>query len=128
VQAGRLPNPRFDLRRAGAADIYDIEETLSFQKCARAADHMPYAHDIETRRFANTQNFECSAVSRSWPGQPARPSTRDRRAPVPHYLQHMSVTAAETRRRAAHRMVSAGNWNRWTKPANRVSTADACKT
>ena len=29
VQAGRLPNPRFDLRRASAAGQYDVEETLS---------------------------------------------------------------------------------------------------
>src|ERR1700723_655051 len=59
VQAGRLPNPRFDLRHAGAAGQYDVEETLSFNVLALLT--MPYTHDIERRRFAQTQN---SAVQR----------------------------------------------------------------
>ena len=47
-------NPRFDLRHASAAGQYDIEETLSFNVLSLLT--MPYAHDIEKRRFAQTQN------------------------------------------------------------------------
>src|SRR3984885_8838037 len=41
VQAGRLPNPRFDLRRASAAGQYDVEETLSLNVLSLLT--MPYA-------------------------------------------------------------------------------------
>jgi len=54
VQAGRLPNPRFDLLHASIGGQYDIEETLSFNVLALLT--MPYARDIEKRRFAQTQN------------------------------------------------------------------------
>jgi outer membrane protein TolC len=109
VQAGRLPNPRFDLRHAGAAGQYDIEETLSFNVLALLT--MPYAHDIEKRRFAQTQNLSVQRVA-----QLAK-DTRDAfyaaiaaRQSL-NYLQQVRI-AAETGAELAHRMVSAGNWNR----------------
>ena len=60
VQSGRLPNPRFTLRHAGAAAQYDIEETLSFNVLAMLT--APYAHEIEKRRFAQVQNAVVIAV------------------------------------------------------------------
>src|SRR5450755_4770963 len=52
VQSGRLPNPRFEFRHAGAAGQYDIEETLSFNVLALLT--LPAVHKIEERRFART--------------------------------------------------------------------------
>src|ERR1700729_3383487 len=54
VQAGRLPNPRFDLRRASAAGQYDVEETLTFNVLSLLT--MPYARDIEKQRFEQAQS------------------------------------------------------------------------
>ena len=54
VQSGRLPNPRFTFRHAGAGPLYDIEETLTFNVLSLLT--VPYAHDIEKRRFAQAQS------------------------------------------------------------------------
>src|ERR1700733_12401164 len=54
VQAGRLQNPRFDLRHASAAGQYDVEEALSFNVLSLLT--MPYAREVEKSRFAQTQS------------------------------------------------------------------------
>src|SRR5271170_3413627 len=54
VQSGRLPNPRFTLRHANVAAEYDIEETLTFNVLSLVT--VPYAHEIEKRRFAQAQS------------------------------------------------------------------------
>ena len=61
VQSGRLPDPRFDLRHASAAGQYDIEETLSFNVLSLLT--MPYAQDIEKRRFAQVQQAVVLQIS-----------------------------------------------------------------
>jgi hypothetical protein len=53
VQSGRLPNPKFTLRRLSAAAQYDIEETLTFNVLSLLT--APYAREIEKRRFAQVQ-------------------------------------------------------------------------
>ncbi|HZE42757.1 MAG TPA: TolC family protein [Steroidobacteraceae bacterium] len=122
VQAGRLPNPRFDLRRAGAAGQYDIEETLSFNVLALLT--MPYAHDIEKRRFAQTQNLSVQRVA-----QLAKDTREAFYAAIGarqslNYLQQVR-TAAETGAELAHRMVSAGNWNRLDQAREQSFYSDA---
>jgi len=122
VQAGRLPNPRFDLRRAGAAGQYDIEETLSFNVLALLT--MPYAHDIEKRRFAQTQNLSIQRVA-----QLAKDTREAFYAAIGarqslNYLQQVR-TAAETGAELAHRMVSAGNWNRLDQAREQSFYSDA---
>jgi outer membrane protein TolC len=109
VQAGRLLNPRFDLRHASAPGQYDIEETLSFNLLALLA--MPYARDIERGRFSQTQNSvllniaELAKDTREafYVAVAARQSLS--------YLQQVH-SAAETGAQLAQRMVSTGNWNR----------------
>lgn len=109
VQAGRLPNPRFDLRHAGAGGQYDIEETLSFNLLSLLT--MPYARDIEKRRFAQTQNAVVLRIAR------LAQDTREAyyAAVAAHadsgYRQKVRA-AAETSATLARRMVSAGNWNK----------------
>lgn len=60
VQSGRLPNPKFTLRHAGAGAQYDIEETLTFNVLSLLT--APYAHDIEKRRFAQARSAAVVAV------------------------------------------------------------------
>jgi outer membrane protein TolC len=109
VQSGRLPNPRFDLRHASAAGQYDIEETLSFNVLSLLT--MPYAHDIQKRRFAQTQNavtltvLQLAEATRAafFAAVAARESVE---------YQGQVNTAAETGAEVARRMVVAGHWNR----------------
>jgi outer membrane protein TolC len=125
VQAGRLPNPRFDLRHASAAGQYDIEETLSFNVLALLT--MPYAHDIEKRRFAQTQNLGVLRVA-----QLAKDTREAFYAVVAaresiDYLQQVGI-AAETGAELARRMVSAGNWNRLDQAREQSFSTDAVQS
>jgi outer membrane protein TolC len=122
VQAGRLPNPRFDLRHAGGAGQYDVEETLSLNVLALLT--MPYARDIEKRRFAQTQNLSVQRVA-----QLAKDTREAFYAAVAarqslNYLQQVRV-AAETGAELAHRMVAAGNWNRLDQAREQSFYSDA---
>jgi len=108
VQSGRLPNPRFTLRHASAAAQYDIEETLSFNVLSLFT--LPYAHDIEKRRFAQVQSAAVITVV-----QLANDTRRAFFAEVAaresvHYLEQVR-TAAEASAELARRMLAAGNWN-----------------
>jgi outer membrane protein TolC len=122
VQAGRLPNPRFDLRHAAASGQYDIEETLSFNVLALLT--MPYVHGIEQQRFAHTQDSVVMAVARLandtreafYAAVAARQSLS--------YLQKVE-TAADTSAELARRMVAAGNWNRLDEAREQVFFKDA---
>jgi len=125
VQAGRLQNPRFDLRHAGAAGQYDIEETLSFNVLALLT--MPYTHDIEKRRFAQTQNSVVQRVA-----QLARDTREAFYAAVAaresiEHLQQVRI-AAETGAELARRMVAAGNWNRLDQAREQSFSTDAIQS
>src|ERR1700744_2892590 len=109
VQAGRLPNPRFDLRHASAAGQYDVEETLSLNVLALLT--MPYARSIEKQRFAQAQSVAVLRVAQlakdtreAYYAAVAARESRDYRQKV--------HAAAETGATLAQRMVAAGNWNR----------------
>ena len=122
VQAGRLPNPRFDLRHASAGGQYDIEETLSFNVLALLT--MPYARDIEKRRFAQTQDAVVLRIAQlaqdtreAYYRAVAARESRD-------YLRKVR-TAADTGATLARRMVSAGNWNKLDEARERSFYADA---
>ena len=108
VQSGRLPNPRFTLRHAGAAPQYDIEQTLTFNVLSLIT--APYAHDIEKRRFAAAQSAAVVAVVRLadetrrayFAAVAARESAR--------YSQQVQA-AAQAGAELARRMAAAGNWS-----------------
>jgi outer membrane protein TolC len=122
VQAGRLPNPRFDLRHAAAAGQYDIEETLSFNVLALLT--IPYVHGIEQRRFARTQDSVVLIVSRlAGDTREAFYSAVAARQSL-GYLQKVQ-TAADTSAELARRMVAAGNWNRLDEAREQVFFKDA---
>ena len=105
VQAGRLQNPRFDLRHAGAAGQYDIEK----------------------RRFAQTQNSVVQRVA-----QLARDTREAFYAAVAaresiEHLQQVRI-AAETGTELARRMVAAGNWNRLDQAREQSFSTDAIQS
>jgi outer membrane protein TolC len=122
VQSGRLPNPRFDLRHASAAGQYDIEETLSFNVLSLLT--LPFAHDVEKHRFAETQNAIVLSVMRL--------ATETREAFIAavaaresvDYLRQV-VATAETSAELARSMVAAGNWNSVDESRERIFHADA---
>ncbi|MGO9512552.1 MAG: TolC family protein [Steroidobacteraceae bacterium] len=109
VQSGRLPNPRFTLRRSSADGQYDIEETFSMNVLSLLT--VPYAHDIEKRRFAEAQSAAVLEV--------VQLADRTREAyfmalaarEFTHYRQQVQA-AAEAGAELARRMRAAGNWNR----------------
>jgi outer membrane protein TolC len=122
VQAGRLPNPRFDLRHAGAAGQYDVEETISFNVLSLLT--IPYARGIERQRFAQTQRVAILRVAKlakdtreAYYAAVAARESRD-------YMQQ-GRAAAETGATLAQRMVAAGNWNRLDQAREQNSYIDA---
>ena len=122
VQAGRLPNPRFDLRRATGAGQYDVEETLSLNVLSLLA--MPYARDIEKQRFAQAQRVAILRVA-----QLAKDTREAYYAAVAareslDYM-HQVRAAAETGATLALRMVAAGNWNRLEQAREQNFYSDA---
>lgn len=108
VQAGRLPNPRFTLRRSSAGGLYDIEETLTVNILSLLT--APYLHAIEGRRFEQVQNAVILEVVRLadrtrtayYTALAARDSLR--------YASQVA-DAAQAGAELAQRMLRAGNWN-----------------
>lgn len=122
VQAGRLPNPRFDLRHASAAGQVDIEATVSLDVLSLLT--MPYARDIERQRFAQTQQWAVLRVA-----QLAKDTREAYYAAVAagesrSYLEQVRA-AAETGATLAQRMVAAGNWNRLEQAREQTLYFDA---
>jgi outer membrane protein TolC len=109
VQSGRLPNPRFTFRHASAGGLYTIEESVAFNILALAT--APWVHDIEKRRFAQTQSAVLIDVLQL--------ADRTRRAyftalgarEILRYKQQVR-DAAQASAELARRMLAAGNWNR----------------
>jgi outer membrane protein TolC len=109
VQAGRLSNPRFDLRHASAAGQYDIEETLSFNVLSLLT--MPYARGIEKQRFTQAQRLAVLRVAQL--AQDTREAYYAAVAARESLDYRLRVrAAAETGATLAQRMVAAGNWSR----------------
>jgi|HubBroStandDraft_5_1064220.scaffolds.fasta_scaffold58541_1 outer membrane protein TolC len=108
VQAGRLPNPRFDLRHAGAAGQYDVEETLSINVLSLLT--MPYARGIEKQRFAQAQRVAVLRVAQLAKDTREAYYAAVAAAEARGYLLKVRA-AAETGATLARRMVAAGNWN-----------------
>jgi outer membrane protein TolC len=109
VQSGRLPNPRFTLRRSSAGGLYDIEETLTFNVLSLLT--APYLHSIEQRRFTQVQSAVIVQVvqlaERTRTAYYTALAARDSL----HYAWQVK-NAAQTSAELAKRMLSAGNWSR----------------
>jgi outer membrane protein TolC len=109
VQAGRLPNPRFDLRHASAAGQYDVEETLSFNVLSLLT--MPSAQALARKRFAEVQSATVLQIA-----QLAKDTREAFYSAVAARISLDTMqrirAAAETSATLAQKMVAAGNWNR----------------
>jgi outer membrane protein TolC len=109
VQAGRLPNPRVTLRHAGADGQYDIESSLTVNVLSLLI--VPYAHELEKRRFAEVQSAVLAAVVRvATETRQAFTAAVAARESV-RYLEQVAA-AADAGAELAGRMVAAGHWNR----------------
>jgi len=122
VQSGRLPNPRFTLRRTSAAGLYDIEETLSVNVLSLLT--LPYVHAAGKRRFAATQTAVAADISEL--------AARTREAYFTALAARESAQylgkakdAAETAAELAGRMRAAGNWSRIDESHERAFYLDA---
>jgi outer membrane protein TolC len=109
VQSGRLPNPRFTYSHAAAGGLYTIEESVAFNILSLAT--APSVHEIEKRRFAQTQSAVLIDV--------VQLADRTRRAYFTALgaretlrYQRQVRDAAQASATLARRMVEAGNWNR----------------
>jgi outer membrane protein TolC len=122
VQAGRLQNPRFDLRHAGAAGQYDVEETLSFNVLALLT--MPYTRAAEKRRFAQVQSAAVLQVAQLAEGTREAYYTAAAAQASLLYGQHIQA-AADTGAILAKKMLAAGNWNRIDQAREQAFYEDA---
>jgi outer membrane protein TolC len=124
VQSGRLPNPRFELSHTSVDGQFDIVETLSFNVLSLLT--LPYAHDIERQRFAQTQNAVFLDIAQ------LAAQTRDAyfdAVAARQSLQYLLKVraAAETGAALAQRMQGAGNWNSLDQAREQVFYADATR-
>src|ERR1700677_2031112 len=108
VQAGRLPNPRFTVRRSSAQGLNDVEETVTVSVLALLT--VPYVHGIEKRRFAAVQASCAAAVvqlaARTRQAYFVALAARD----TTNYRREVEE-AAEIGAELARRMLKAGNWS-----------------
>ncbi len=108
VQSGRLPNPRFTLRRSSADGLYDIEETLTINVLSLIT--APYLHSIEQRRFVQVKNSVIvQVVQLADHTRTAYYTALAARDSLQYATQVKN--AAQTGADLAKRMLSAGNWN-----------------
>lgn len=122
VQAGRLQNPRFELRRATGGGQYDIEETLSLNVMSLLT--MPSAHRAAEQRFGAAQQLVSMRVA------DLADSVR-----IAYYqdvaarqrLEYLGKvrSAADAGAQLARRMQAAGNWNRIEAAREEAFRADA---
>ncbi len=108
VESGRLPNPRFTVRRSSAQGLNDVEETVTVSVLALLT--APYVHGIEKRRFAAVQASCAAAIvqlaARAREAYFVALAARD----TTNYRREV-LDAAETGAELARRMRQAGNWN-----------------
>jgi len=122
VQSGRVPNPRFTIRRSSGEGLNDVEETVTVSVLALLT--APYVHGIEKRRFA--------AVQASCAADIVQVGARARQAYVfalaardtTNYRREVAA-AAETGAELARRMREAGNWTPLDEARERSFHAEA---
>ncbi|PCI53032.1 MAG: RND transporter [Methylophilaceae bacterium] len=122
VQAGRLPNPVFDMLYVKNKGNFNIEQALTFNILALFT--LPKASAIEKKRFIATQNEVVLQVLNTarntrnayYEALAARESV--------HYLTQVSESAEATAE-LAKRMRKAGNWSELAKAREQVFYAEA---
>ena len=122
VQSGRVPNPRFTIRRSSGEGLNDVDETVTVSVLALLT--APYVHGIEKRRFA--------AVQASCAADIVQVGARARQAYVfalaardtTNYRREVAA-AAETGAELARRMREAGNWTPLDEARERSFHAEA---
>ena len=122
VESGRLPNPRFTVRRSSGQGLNDVEETVTVSVLSLLTQ--PVVHGIEKRRFAAVQ-ASCAAdivqvAARARQAYFAALAARD----TTNYRGEVEA-AAETGAELARRMRRAGNWSPLDEARERGFHAEA---
>ncbi len=122
VEAGRLSNPHFTLRRANAGDEYTIEQTLTVNLLSWLT--IPLKTEMEKRRFEQTQRMVSMEVLRL--------AADTRKAYIlavsaEENVRYMNKvkTVAESSAELARRMASVGNFNKLSQAREQGFYADA---
>ncbi len=122
VEAGRLSNPHFSLRRANAGDEYTIEQTLTVNLLSWLT--IPLKTEMEKRRFEQTQRMVTMEVLRL--------AAETRKAYIlavsaEENVRYMNKvkTVAESSAELARRMASVGNFNKLSQAREQGFYADA---
>ncbi len=122
VEAGRLSNPHFSLRRANAGDEYTIEQTLTINLLSWLT--IPLKTEMEKRRFEQTQRMVSMEVLRL--------AAETRKAYIlavsaEENVRYMNKvkTVAESSAELARRMASVGNFNKLSQAREQGFYADA---
>lgn len=108
VQSGRLPNPRFTLRRSSGGNALDVEETLTFNVISLIA--APYLRAAARQRFAQVQSDAVRQVARLTVATRVACFTAIAARDSLNYAIAVE-SAAQTGAELAQRMQRAGNWN-----------------
>lgn len=122
VQAGRLPNPHYSIARSRVGGDVAVEQALSFNILSLVT--MPFASEVERRRFARTQNEVSLEVLRLAADTRKAYFTAVAAEETVLYMRQVQV-AAEASAELARRMAEVGNWSKLNRAREQSFYADA---
>lgn len=122
VQAGRLPNPHYSIARSRVGGDVAVEQALSFNILSLVT--MPFASEVERRRFARTQNEVSLEVLRLAADTRKAYFTAVAAEETVRYMRQVRV-AAEASAELARRMAEVGNWSKLNRAREQSFYADA---
>lgn len=122
TQAGRLPNPKFDMRYAKSGGEFTIEQALTFNIFALIT--RPKMQEIERQHFEQTKQAVALEVLRL--AHQTRLAYFNAVAATEQVRYSEQVKeSAEASAELARRMVQAGNWNKLERAREQGFYADA---
>ncbi|MFM9913393.1 MAG: TolC family protein [Methylophilaceae bacterium] len=122
VQAGRLPNPKFDMRYAKSGGEFTIEQALTFNIFALVT--MPKMQEIERQHVEQTKQAVAAEVLRLAHQTRLAYFNAVAATELVRYSEQVKESA-EASAELARRMVQAGNWSKLEQAREQGFYADA---
>ena len=122
VSAGRLPNPRFSMKRASGQGEIALEQALTFNVLSLVT--VPFASEVERRRFARVQAQVTLDVLRLAADTRKAYFAAVAAEETVRYMRQVKV-AAEAGAELARRMAEVGNWSKLNQAREQSFYADA---
>ena len=122
VSAGRLPNPRFSMKRATGQGDIAIEQALTFNVLSLMT--LPFASEVERRRFARVQAQVTLDVLRLAADTRKAYFAAVAAEETVRYMRQVKA-AAEAGAELARRMAEVGNWSKLNQAREQSFYADA---